>query len=95
MCEVSSIAAAVDDLRRMDVWTVGLDADGDRSLFGLDLLADPVGIVVGAEGAGLSRLVRERVDVVASIPLSSAVESLNASVAASLAVFEVVRSRSA
>ena len=95
VCEVSSIAAAVDDLRRMDVWTVGLDADGDRSLFGLDLLADPVGVVVGAEGAGLSRLVRERVDVVASIPLSPAVESLNASVAVSLAVFEVARTRSA
>jgi 23S rRNA (guanosine2251-2'-O)-methyltransferase len=93
VCEVSSIANAVDDLRRMDVWTVGLDADGDRPLFGLDLLAEPVGVVVGAEGAGLSRLVRERVDVVASIPLVPGVESLNASVAASLAVFEVLRSR--
>ena len=50
-------------------------------------------VVVGAEGAGLSRLVRERVDVVASIPLAPGVESLNASVAASLAVFEVMRSR--
>ncbi|HSG79681.1 MAG TPA: RNA methyltransferase [Acidimicrobiia bacterium] len=93
VCEVSSIANAIDDLRRGSVWTVGLDADGDRSLFGLDLLADPVGVVVGAEGAGLSRLVRERVDVVASIPLAPGVESLNASVAASLAVFEVMRSR--
>ncbi|MDX1689610.1 MAG: RNA methyltransferase [Acidimicrobiia bacterium] len=95
ICEVSSIAAAVDDLRRADVWTVGLDAGGDSSLFGLGLLTEPVGIVVGAEGAGLSRLVRDRVDVVASIPLAPEVESLNASVAAALAVFEVRRQRSA
>ena len=94
VCEVSSIAAAVDDLKKREVWTVGLDAGGDRSLFGLDLLTEPVGVVIGAEGAGLSRLVRDRVDLVASIPLAPAVESLNASVAAALAVFEVMRQRS-
>ncbi len=95
VCEVSSIASALDQLRKLDVWTVGLDAGGERSLFGLDLLTAPVAVVVGAEGAGLSRLVRDRVDVVASIPLAEGVESLNASVAAALAVFEVMRQRSA
>jgi 23S rRNA (guanosine2251-2'-O)-methyltransferase len=91
--QVSSVADAVARLSARDVWTVGLDSDGDRPLFGLDLLSSPVALVVGAEGAGLSRLVRDRVDVVASIPLSPMVESLNASVAASLAVFEIARVR--
>jgi 23S rRNA (guanosine2251-2'-O)-methyltransferase len=93
IAEVSSVAAAVDDLRRLGVWIVGLDAGGDRSLFGLDLFTEPVAIVIGAEGRGLGRLVAERVDVTASIPLAGPVESLNASVAAALAVFEIGRVR--
>ena len=90
---VSSIADAVKRLSSLQVWTVGLDQDGDRSLFGLDLLTEPCAIVVGAE-TGLHRLVRERCDVVASIPMDSSVESLNASVAAALASFELFRARS-
>ncbi|HLE38722.1 MAG TPA: 23S rRNA (guanosine(2251)-2'-O)-methyltransferase RlmB [Acidimicrobiia bacterium] len=90
---VSSVANAVDALKKLQVWTVGLDAGGRQSLFGLALLAEPVAIVVGAEGSGLSRLVRERVDVVASIPIRGPVESLNASVAAALAVYELARVR--
>jgi 23S rRNA (guanosine2251-2'-O)-methyltransferase len=92
IAEVSSIADAVDRCKKRDVWTVGLDAEGDRSLFGLDLLDQPVAIVVGAE-TGLHRLVRQRVDVVASIPMATGSESLNASVAAALAVFEIGRVR--
>ena len=90
---VSSIADAIESLRKLGVWSVGLDADGDQSLFGLSLLTEPVAVVIGAEGAGLSRLVAERCDVIASIPISSEVESLNASVAAALALFEVARVR--
>ena len=90
---VSSIASAVEDLKRAAVWTVGLDAVGERPLFGLDLLGEPVAVVVGAEGAGLSRLVAERVDVRAAIPIHGPVESLNASVAAGLAAYEIARVR--
>ncbi len=93
--EVSSIADALRRLDRLDVWRVGLDASGERSLFGLDLLREPVVVVVGAEGRGLGRLVRERVDVVARVPMAGPVESLNASAAATLAVFEVARMRGA
>ena len=89
---VNSTADAVKSLKALDVWTVGLDADGDQSLFGLSLLTEPVAIVVGAE-TGLGRLVRDRVDVVASIPMAETSESLNASVAAALACFEVARVR--
>ena len=89
MAEVSSIANTVEALKKLNVWTVGLDADGKQSIFGLALLSEPVAIIVGAEGGGLSRLVHDRVDVVASIPIHGPVESLNASVAAALAVYEV------
>jgi 23S rRNA (guanosine2251-2'-O)-methyltransferase len=92
---VSSIPEAIRRLSRMGLWTVGLDTGGDRGLWGLDLLAEPVAIVVGAEGRGLSRLARDRVDVVVSIPMAAGVESLNASVAASLALFELRRRRAA
>ncbi len=91
---VGSIASAVDEMRKLDVWTVGLDSDGDQPLFGMSLFTEPVAVVLGAEGSGLSRLVKERVDVVASIPVDSRVESLNASVAAALGLFEVKRVRS-
>jgi 23S rRNA (guanosine2251-2'-O)-methyltransferase len=90
---ISSVAQAVTDLGRLGVWTVALDAGADRSLFGLDLLAEPVAIVVGAEGKGLAPLVADRVDVRASIPLGGGVESLNAAVAVSLACYEVARVR--
>jgi 23S rRNA (guanosine2251-2'-O)-methyltransferase len=60
----------------------------------MSLFTEPVAIVLGAEGAGMSRLVSERVDVIASIPIEEKVESLNASVAAALALFEVARVRS-
>jgi 23S rRNA (guanosine2251-2'-O)-methyltransferase len=90
---VSSVADAVSRLKDLEVWTVGLDAAAPDSLFGLDLLAHPVAVVVGGE-TGLHRLVRERVDVLASIPMEGPVESLNASVAGALAAFEIGRVRS-
>ncbi len=89
---IGSVPDAIRRLSAMGVWTVGLDAGGDQSLFGLGLLTEPVAIVVGAE-TGLHKLVRERVDVVASIPMASESESLNASVAAALACFELMRVR--
>jgi 23S rRNA (guanosine2251-2'-O)-methyltransferase len=90
---VSSIADALKRLSQLGVWNVGLDGSGDRSLLGLDLLAQPVAVCVGAEGAGLSHLVRERCDVVATIPMVGPTESLNASVASALACYEVARVR--
>jgi 23S rRNA (guanosine2251-2'-O)-methyltransferase len=90
---VSSIADALQRLKSSGVWIVGLDAKGDRSLFGLDLFTEPVAVVIGAEGEGLSHLVAKRCDVVAAIPMAGATESLNASVSAALAVFEIMRVR--
>lgn len=91
---VSAIPAALERLRKHGLWIVGLDGTAESSLFGLELLTEPVAIVVGTEGAGLARLAAARCDVVARIPMTSNVESLNAAVAASLAAFEVARTRS-
>jgi 23S rRNA (guanosine2251-2'-O)-methyltransferase len=90
---VSSIPRAMDALTAAGLWTIGLDAGGSRSLFGLDLLADPVALVVGAEDRGLSRLAREKCHVIAAIPMASGTESLNAAMAATLACFEAARAR--
>jgi 23S rRNA (guanosine2251-2'-O)-methyltransferase len=92
---VNSIPEALSRLKDHGVWVVGLDAGGGQSLFGLELLTEPVAIVVGAEGAGLAQLTRKRCDVVTSIPMVGDTESLNASVSAALAAFEVMRVRQA
>jgi 23S rRNA (guanosine2251-2'-O)-methyltransferase len=91
---VGSVAEALRAIKQLGVWTVGLAADGSDSLFGLSLLSEPVAVVLGQEQGGLTRLVRERVDVVARIPQDPKVESLNVSVAGALAMFEVMRIRS-
>ena len=91
---VSSIAQAVQRLQKDGLWVVALDGKGDRSLLDLELLGEPVVIVIGAEGRGVGRLVLEKADVVARIPMAPEVESLNASAAATLALFELARQRS-
>lgn len=91
---VGSIADAVLRLKTNGVWTVGLDPAGDQSLFGLQILTEPVAIVIGAEGGGLGSLVAKRCDLLATIPMVGGTESLNASVSAALAIFEIMRVRS-
>jgi 23S rRNA (guanosine2251-2'-O)-methyltransferase len=90
---VSSIPDALARLNQRGVWSVGLDKAGPKELFGLELLSEPVAIVVGAEGAGLSALVRSRLEVIVRIGLATGAESLNVSVAAALAAFEIKRLR--
>lgn len=91
---VGSIPEALSRLKDNGIWIVGLEAGGDRTLFGLDLLTEPVAIVLGSEGSGLAELTRKRCDVLVSIPMASGTESLNASVSAALASFEIMRVRS-
>jgi 23S rRNA (guanosine2251-2'-O)-methyltransferase len=90
---VSSIARALGTLGKLGLWRIGLDGRAGQSLFDCDLFTEPSAIVIGAEGSGLSRLVAESVDTTVAIPILGGVESLNASVAASLAVFELARKR--
>jgi len=91
---VPGLAAALRVMRDRGVWTVGLDAAGERSVFGLDVVTEPVALVLGSEGTGLSRLVRQRCDVVAVVPQHGPLASLNVAAAAAVACFEVARRRS-
>lgn len=94
MCVVPGLPTAIQQLRDNDVWVVGLDDAADKPIFGLgDLAREHICLVLGAEGSGLSRLVRERCDLVVSIPMLGALSSLNVSAAAALATYEVVRAR--
>ena len=94
MAQVAGIPSALQRLRELDVWTVGLDMVADQTVFDLRVATDPVALVLGAEGTGLSRLSRERCDVVARIPLEGSLGSLNVAAAAAIACYEVVRRRS-
>lgn len=94
MALVSGLPSAILRLRELGVWVLGLDGDAKVSLFDLPAIGtDPVCIVMGSEGTGLSRLVRERCDALVSIPMMGSVASLNVSAAAALACFEVARNR--
>jgi 23S rRNA (guanosine2251-2'-O)-methyltransferase len=93
MCLVGGLPNAISDLRAAGVWVIGLDMGGDTDLFDLRVADEPVCLVMGAEGRGLSRLVRERCDAVASIPLVGELASLNVSAAGALACYEVTRRR--
>jgi 23S rRNA (guanosine2251-2'-O)-methyltransferase len=94
MTLVGGLPALLSRLRKTRIWVVGLDDAADRSLFELgDLAADGICLVLGAEGAGLSRLVRERCDTIVSIPMRGRISSLNVSAAAALATYEIARHR--
>ena len=90
---VPGIPSALRTLSSHDVWTVGLDAAGPRPLHELELAGEAVALVLGSEGRGLSRLVAQRCDVLASIPLHGVLGSLNVAAAAAVACFEMARRR--
>lgn len=92
VAHVVNIARALGELKEAGVWTVGLDADGQTPYYELDLTV-PTALVLGAEGSGLRRLVRERCDFVAAIPMAGRIGSLNVSAAAAVVLFEAVRQR--
>jgi 23S rRNA (guanosine2251-2'-O)-methyltransferase len=92
IAEVVNVARAVEQLKESGVWTVGLAAEGKMTYDSVDFTG-PTAIVLGGEGAGLRRLVRERCDYLVSIPMLGHVESLNVSVAAAVTLYEAVRQR--
>jgi 23S rRNA (guanosine2251-2'-O)-methyltransferase len=92
---VAGIPAALAQLAAAGLWTVGLEPGSPTSLWDLTLASEPIAVVLGAEGRGLSRLVLRRCDIVVEIPLTGPLDSLNVSAAAALACFEVARRRSA
>ena len=90
--KVTNISNTIEELKDKGLWFACADMGGTR-MYDLNLKG-PIGLVIGNEGSGVSRLVREKCDMVASIPMKGDIDSLNASVAAGILAFEVVRQRS-
>ena len=93
MALVSGIPTALADLAKIGIWSVGLDPNSTSSVFDLGVADGPIALVLGAEGHGLSRLARQRCDVLASIPQMGRIGSLNVSAAGAVAMFEIARRR--
>lgn len=89
---VNNLNTALERLKALGVWTVGLAGEAQAELYDIDMTG-PTAIVMGAEGAGLRRLVKENCDFLAKIPMQGLVSSLNVSVAAGVALYEAVRQR--
>ena len=91
VARVTNLKKTVEDLKKQGLWFVCADMDG-TVMYGLDLKG-PIGLAIGSEGEGVSKLVRENCDYVASIPMKGDIDSLNASVAAGVLAYEIVRQR--
>lgn len=91
VARVTNLGKTMDELKKQGLWFVCADMDG-TTMYQLDLKG-PIGLVIGSEGDGVGRLVRERCDFVASIPMKGDIDSLNASVAAGVLAYEIVRQR--
>ena len=92
VARVPNIAALLADLKKRGIWVFGAAAEGSVSLYDADL-AGPAAIVIGSEGDGMTRLVRESCDFLVSIPMKGRISSLNASAAAAVLLYEALRQR--
>ncbi|MFC4553759.1 23S rRNA (guanosine(2251)-2'-O)-methyltransferase RlmB [Georgenia faecalis] len=95
VARATNLVRALQDYQAAGCFVVGLDGEGPGDVGQLELATEPLVLVIGAEGKGLSRLVRETCDLIAGIPIASTVESLNAAVAAGISLYEVARHRAA
>ena len=91
VARVTNMARTIEELKKQGIWFVCADMGG-TSMYSLDLKG-PIGLVIGNEGDGVSRMVKEKCDFIASIPMKGDIDSLNASVAAGVLAFEIVRQR--
>lgn len=93
IAKVSNIASTIEELKKRGIWIYGADMEGKHDYFQKDLTG-PIAIVIGSEGKGIGRLIKEKCDFLVKIPMKGKVSSLNASVAASVMMYEVLRQRS-
>ena len=91
--QVTNLVRSIEDAKKAGYFVVGLAADGDEDLPNFSLAEESVYVIVGSEGKGLSRLAREKCDLVLSIPMNSEVESLNASVATAIVMHWIAAKR--
>lgn len=94
IAQVTNLVRSIEDAKKAGCFVIGLDAEGDAELSKMNLASESIYIIVGSEGKGLSRLVREKCDLVVSIAMQSNVESLNASVATAITMHWVATERS-
>ena len=92
VARITNIAQCIESLKKKGYWIAGLDAASDRPIWKIDLTA-PIALILGNEGSGLHRLVREKCDFLVSLPIRGNVSSYNVSVAAGIALYEVLRQR--
>ena len=91
VAKVTNLSKTIEELKKEGLWFVCADMDGE-TMYNLNLKG-PIGVVIGSEGDGVSRLVKEKCDFIATIPMKGQIDSLNASVAAGILCFEIVRQR--
>ena len=92
ICRVTNISDTILRLKEAGLWIIGIEAGSSQDIYSFDMNTD-LAVVIGSEGKGIRRLVKERCDVCLSIPMKGAISSLNASVAGGIALFEVLRKR--
>lgn len=93
VARVTNIAQTIEYLKKKNVWVVGTDSTGEKSFFKSDLKGS-IALVIGSEGEGMGKLVREKCDFVVNIPMMGQIPSLNASVAAAVVMYEILKQRS-
>lgn len=89
---VTNIAQTIEYLKKNNIWVIGTDSTGERAFFESDLKG-PIALVVGSEGEGMGKLIREKCDFVVNIPMLGQISSLNASVAAAIVMYEILKQR--
>ncbi|PYG84847.1 23S rRNA (guanosine2251-2'-O)-methyltransferase [Ruminiclostridium sufflavum DSM 19573] len=92
VARVTNIAQTIEYLKKNNIWVAGTDSTGERAFYDSDLKG-PIALVVGSEGEGMGRLIREKCDFVVNIPMQGEISSLNASVAAAVVMYEILKQR--
>ena len=92
VAKVSNLAQTIDKLKEQNIWVIGADMDGENDIYHQDF-SGGIAIVIGSEGFGISRLIKEKCDFIVRIPMLGKITSLNASVAGALMIYETVRYR--
>ncbi len=93
VAKVANLSNAISKLKKQNIWVIGIESEGKTSYIKFDFKM-PIAIVIGSEGKGISRLVKENCDELLSIPMKGKITSLNASVAAAVVMYEVLKQRS-
>lgn len=93
VAQVTNLGQTIDQLKEKGVWVVGTDVDATQGIYDTEVFNGPVALVIGNEGKGMGRLIREKCDVLIKLPMEGKINSLNASVAAGVVMYEVLRRR--